>query len=68
MLHKFASEQGKDWDKLVPYLLFTYCEVLQDSTEFSPFELLYGRDVRGPLDVLKETWVSDQKDSPDVVS
>ena len=68
MLRKFASEQGKDWDKLVPYLLFTYCEVLQDSMGFSPFELLYGRDVRGPLDVLKETWVSDQKDSPDDVS
>ena len=68
MLCKFASEQGKDWDKLVPYLLFAYHEVPQKSTGFSPFELLYGRDVRGLLDVLKETWVSDQKNSPDVVS
>ena len=28
----------------------------QASTGFSPFELLYGRSVRGPLSVLKESW------------
>lgn len=54
MLRKTASEEGKDWDKLIPYVLFAYREVPQESTGFSPFELLYGREVRGPLDVLKE--------------
>ena len=34
-------------------LLFAYREVPQASTGFSPFELLYGRAVNGPLDVLK---------------
>ena len=37
-------------------LLFAYREVTQASTGFSPFELLYGRAVNGPLDVLKNTW------------
>ena len=49
LLHKTVSETGKDWDQLLPYLLFAYREVPQASTGFSPFELLYGRDVRGPL-------------------
>ena len=40
------------WDKLIPYVLFAYREVPQESTGFSPFELLYGREVRGPL----ESW------------
>ena len=32
----------KDWDLMLPYLLFAYREVPQSSTGFSPFELLYG--------------------------
>ena len=42
MLRKSATKEGKDWDKLLPYLLFAYREVPQTSTGFSPFELLYG--------------------------
>ncbi len=68
MLRKAATEEGKDWDQLIPYLLFAYREVPQASTGFSPFELMYGRQVRGPLDVLKETWESSKKSTESVVS
>jgi len=43
MLRKAAQFEGKDWDKLFPFLLFAFQEVPQASTGFSPFELLYGR-------------------------
>lgn len=56
MLRKFVSDTGADWDQWLPYLMFAYREVPQSSTGFSPFEMLYGRQVRGPLDVLKEAW------------
>ena len=56
MLRKTGTDGGKEWDKKIPYLLFAYREVPQASTGFSPFDLLYGRDVRGPLDILKEVW------------
>ena len=68
MLRKAATEDGKDWDRLIPYLLFAYQEVPQESTGFAPFELLYGRDVRGPLDVLKETWEAGEKGDQNVLS
>ena len=61
MLNKFAQEHPKEWDKLIPYLLLAYREVPQESTGFSPFELLFGRHVRGPLDVLKESWETKHK-------
>lgn len=63
MLKKAAVEEGKDWDKLIPYLLFVYREVPQESSGFSPFELLYGREVRGPLDILKESWTAESSEA-----
>ena len=68
MLRKTATKEGKDWDKLIPYVLFAYGEVPQSSTGFSPFELLYGRTVRGPLDILRETWEATEGVDQSVVS
>ena len=68
LLRKLVNKEGRDWDRLLPYILFAYREVPQDTTGFSPFELLYGREVRGPLDVLKEVWEADKKSDESVVS
>ncbi|XP_041435978.1 uncharacterized protein LOC121399407 [Xenopus laevis] len=56
MLRTFVEDGEGDWEKFLPCLLFAYREVPQESTGFSPFELLYGRRVRGPLDLLREYW------------
>ncbi|XP_038133737.1 uncharacterized protein LOC119778540 [Cyprinodon tularosa] len=65
MLRKFVNDTGSDWDQWLPYLLFAYREVPQASTGFSPFELLYGHDVRGPLTLLRDAWEGDQsKEDP----
>ena len=42
MLRRMVNKEGKDWDRLLPFLLFAYREVPQASTGFSPFELLFG--------------------------
>ncbi len=55
MIQKFVHEDAKNWDKWLEPLLFAVHEVPQASTGFSPFELLYGRQPRGVLDVLRET-------------
>lgn len=68
MLRKAVDKEGKDWDKLLPYLLFAYREMPQASTGFSPFELLYGRAIRGPLDIIRETWEADEHSDDSVVS
>ena len=68
MLRKVIDEDGRNWDKLVPYVLYAYREVPQASTGFSPFELLYGRDVRGPLDIIKEGWTGPEEKEDDVLS
>ncbi|XP_053333593.1 uncharacterized protein LOC128507002 [Clarias gariepinus] len=56
ILRKFVSDTGRDWDKWLPFLLFAYREVPQASTDSSPFQLLYGWQVQGPLDLLQKSW------------
>ncbi|KAL0199491.1 hypothetical protein M9458_008031, partial [Cirrhinus mrigala] len=56
MLRRVASEDKKDWDLMLPYVLFGVREVPQASTGFTPFELLFGRQPRGLLDVAREAW------------
>lgn len=56
LLRMHASKRGSDWDIMLPYLLFAYWEVFQESTSFAPFRILYGRKVRSLLDCLRDSW------------
>ena len=56
MLRRMCAEKPKDWDRYLQPLLFAYRETPQHSLLFSPFELLYGRSVRGPMAILRELW------------
>ena len=62
MLRRMCAERQKDWDKYLPALLFAIREVLQESLGFSPFELLYGRNVKGPMTILRELWSGEAPD------
>ena len=58
-------ERPKDWDRYLNSLIFAYREIPKESTGFALFEVLYDRNVRGPLAILKELWTKD-KDDPEV--
>nr|XP_027212198.1 uncharacterized protein LOC113805404 [Penaeus vannamei] len=60
MLKKLCSVHPRDWDRYIPATLFAYREMPNDSLKFSPFELLYGRTVRGPLNILHELWSNNE--------
>ncbi|XP_052710767.1 uncharacterized protein LOC128185133 [Crassostrea angulata] len=62
MLKRMCAERPKDWDKYLSALLFAYREVPQESLGFSPFELLYGHTVGGPMKILKELWTKEKPD------
>ena len=53
------NAQPKQWHRLINPVLFAYREVPQELTGFSPFQLLYGRSVRGPGTILKELWTKE---------
>ena len=62
VLLTMCAERPNYWDKYLPALLFAVREIPQESLGFSPFELLYGRNVRGPMQILWELWSVEETD------
>lgn len=56
MIRAYCFENEKDWDEGVHLLLFAARESVQESLGFSPFELVFRHQVRGPLALLCEQW------------
>ena len=63
MLKKVCLENPANWDRYISVVLFAYREIPKDSLKFSPFELLYGCNVRGPLSILHELCTNREIDN-----
>ena len=50
MLAQYVSANQKDWDVWIPSVLFAYRTAVHDSTGFSHFKLLFGREPKQPID------------------
>uniref|UniRef100_A0A803U0E4 Gypsy retrotransposon integrase-like protein 1 n=1 Tax=Anolis carolinensis TaxID=28377 RepID=A0A803U0E4_ANOCA len=61
LIKMYAHKNPNDWDKQLQHLFFAYREVPQESTGYSPFELLFGRKVKGPMDILSATWTGEEE-------
>ena len=61
MMRAYCLEHNKDWDVGIPLLLFAIRDSVQESLGFSPFELIFGHRVRGPLSVIKDHWLSNDE-------
>jgi hypothetical protein len=49
MLRAFVMEYQGSWDKNLPWAEFSYNNSYQESLKMAPFEVLYGRRCRTPL-------------------
>ena len=52
MLAKTVAGDKRDWDKRLPFVLFSYRTTPQESTQETPFHLLYGRDPVLPTELV----------------
>jgi len=70
MIRSLSDKFENSWGECLPWILFAYREIPVQSLGFSPFELLFGRNIEGPLSLLKSTWLSQAsfaKAKPNVV-
>ena len=58
ILKKLCVESPKEWHLHLPAVLFAYRDAPHAATGFSPFELVMGHRVRGPLTVVKEAMLT----------
>ena len=61
MLRALSEKYSDAWDLALPWVLFAYREVPVETLGFSPFELLFGRFVKGPLALIKNAWLGKSK-------
>ncbi|GFW75436.1 nuclear pore complex protein Nup214 [Trichonephila clavipes] len=51
-LSLMVSKNQQDWDQKVPLFLLAYCSAVHETTGYSPSQMLFGRDLRLPCDLL----------------
>lgn len=61
-----AHQRGLDWAQQIPFALFALRQAPNRDTGMSPFELIFGRNVRTPLELLYQGWVGIQETKLDV--
>ena len=64
-LRKLVLDFPRHWERYLPAALFAFRDTPHDTTGYSPFELIYGHRVRGPLEFLAECWQSEQLEEED---
>ena len=60
MLRTHCLEHQKEWDQGLLFISFAAREAIQEPLEFSPFEMIFGHSVRGPLKLIKERWTENK--------
>ena len=65
MLGKLEEGQKKDWKKYVPSLVYAYSCTKHETTKVSPFELMFGRKPKLPIDSAFQSSVEGSYSSND---
>ncbi|KAJ1180899.1 hypothetical protein NDU88_006110 [Pleurodeles waltl] len=66
LLIKSIANDGRDWEKKLPLVLYTIRTHVQSSLGHSPFELLFGRPPRTLLEMLAEQWEETDEESKEL--
>ena len=65
-LRKLVYDFPHLWDKYLPAALFAYRDTPHETTGYAPFELIYGHQVKGPLEFLRDCWNRDSLQEEDL--
>ena len=67
MLAKYVSDHQRDWDEHPPLIMIAYRSSVHASTQYTPFYLLFGHEVRLPVYCMFERQPNHQPEVSDYV-
>ena len=53
-LSMFVEGDQRDWDQLVPLMMMAYWTAVHETTGCTPASLMFGRDLKLPIDMSRE--------------
>ena len=56
LLRKLTQDPKVEWDRCLPHVLWAYRGTVHKTTGFSPYDLLFGKEMRMPLDQMVRYW------------
>ena len=59
MIRSLLDRFPDSWDTALPWVLSAYREVPVETLGCSSFELMFGRTVSGPLQIVKSAWLQE---------
>lgn len=62
VLRALCYEQKTEWDLCLPAALFALRTAPHEATGFAPAELMYGRNLRSPIRMIRELWEDQGED------
>jgi len=64
--HTISSSKPTEWDMKLPNMLWALRHMENETTGVTPYEVVYGKKGRGPLEVLRDTWSGNTQVYPDL--
>ena len=63
LLRKLTQIHNTEWDECLPFVLWAYCGTIPSTTGFSSNHLLFGSEMRLPLNELTRYWKGKEETS-----
>ena len=68
LLQKLTQNPEVEWDLCLPYVLWSYRGTIHKTTGFSPYQLLFAKQMRMPLDQMVRYWQCKEENDESSVS
>ena len=63
LLRKLTEDPNVEWDKCMPYVLWAYRGMIYKRAGFFPYELLFSREMKMPLNQMVHYWKGKEKEN-----